>query len=596
MQAYSKRFQQLLVVTVLILATILTACGDINPTPNQAAATPVPATGHATAPATLTASLPLGTPTPAPILTKGRLKEIFPVLQKLPEANNVVIHDDWSGIAYKDRIPLDNQKIHYTLDRQGNQFTGSVIYSNGQSYALSYSPFAGYQEVIEEITVPADVMSKFLQMLADTPVYEGRFTASPVATHTDDYPSLHLFVNTGNGTLIFSSYSQQDDFYPWSVSFAGRQYSAEDASPFGAFSLLKPYLKKDDFQKLVDKLTPQAVPTGYPTIRPPQNSAVLTAVYNIPVKLSDIYSFVIPLNLAFSADGKTLVGASDKGDIVTWNTVDGKLLNSTKGSNETHNTIAFSSNLNMMATSSTLYYYPNTSIKLQNKNGKELLSLAGHTDEVVSLVFSPDDKILASGSLDRTIKLWEMPGGRLITTLKRQSLQTYQVYTIAFSPDGKTLAAAGGGDTTTNQYPIILWDVASGKEIGSLPGHSAPVTSLTFSPDGKTLLSGGNDNQLHLWDVGAKKERLALTGPTSIHELHISPDGKLIATVYLNGQLNIWEAATGKLLFSGAANPAQPNKYPDNLARLAFSPDGKYLAILSGGEKEGTLRLWKLNL
>ncbi|HEX2913418.1 MAG TPA: WD40 repeat domain-containing protein [Chloroflexia bacterium] len=564
------KYPHLLLVTSLLVALLLTACGDINPTPNQAAATPVPATKT---PATT--SLPAGTPTPAPgSLKKGRLKEIFPVLQKLPEASSVLIQYDWYGLG----VTTDMYHVHYELGRQGNQFTGRVVFNN-QVPHYPYYLEDDFKELIEEVKIPTDVMGRFLQTLADAPVYDGTYTGSPETQYTDNSPELTLIINTDSGPLTFHSDSQAEDFYPWKVSFAGHAYNVEDASPFGAYSLLKPYLKAEDLKPFLDSLTRNPVTTP-PAIGTPQNPTLLSTVYTVPTVRSR------PLIMAFSPDGKILVGVSEPGSVLTWNVSDGKLLS--RYEEPAPIATAFSNTGSLRAAVRDKEPF---SIKLYNNIGKELTSFNGHTDLVPALAFSPDGKILASGSLDRTVKLWEMPGGKLITALKRPPLQAYQIFALAFSPDGKILASAGSGDSINNQYPVILWDVASGKEIGTLPGHNRLVTSLAFSPDGKTLISGGKDKTI-LWNIAAKKEQLALTGPTAIKVLRISPDSRLLAGIYENGQLNIWEAASGKVLYSNAAQPGDAA----DATTLAFSPDGKYLAVMGGGEKEGTLRLWKLNL
>ena len=108
-------------------------------------------------------------------------------------------------------------------------------------------------------------------------------------------------------------------------------------------------------------------------------------------------------------------------------------------------------------------------------------TLNGHTERVFSVAFSTDGKTLASGSSDRTIKLWDVATGQNTATLTGH---TNEVTSVAFSPDGKTLAS-GSLDKT-----IKLWDVATRKNTATLNGHTDWVSSVAFSPDGKTLASG----------------------------------------------------------------------------------------------------------
>jgi WD40 repeat protein len=130
-----------------------------------------------------------------------------------------------------------------------------------------------------------------------------------------------------------------------------------------------------------------------------------------------------------------------------------------------------------------------------------------HDGEVSSVAFSPDGKTLASGSLDRTIKLWDVATDNEQATLQGH---TGLVWSVAFSPDGQMLAS-GSEDTT-----IKLWDVQTGQERVTLKGHTDQVRSVAYSPDGKTLASGSWDQTIKLWDVATGKERGTLQG-TALH-------------------------------------------------------------------------------
>ncbi|MEH2437976.1 MAG: hypothetical protein V7K25_27755, partial [Nostoc sp.] len=123
---------------------------------------------------------------------------------------------------------------------------------------------------------------------------------------------------------------------------------------------------------------------------------------------------------------------------------------------------------------------------------RRIYTLQGHSNSIYSVAYSPDGRIIASGSKDSTIKLWYVSTGREIYTLQGHS---DSVNSVAFSPDGKILAS-GSNDTT-----IKLWDVTTGGRIRTLQAHSDSICSIAFSPDGKILASGSNDTTIKLWDV-----------------------------------------------------------------------------------------------
>ncbi len=133
----------------------------------------------------------------------------------------------------------------------------------------------------------------------------------------------------------------------------------------------------------------------------------------------------------------------------------------------------------------------------------ELKSFSGHGSEVSSVAFSPNGKTLASGSWDKTIKLWDIAAGKELKTFSGHS---DQVYSVAFSPDGKTIAS-GSRDKT-----IKLWNIATGQELKTFSGHNYEVSSIAFSPDGKTVASGSWDKTIKLWDIAAGKEVKTFSG------------------------------------------------------------------------------------
>ncbi|MEZ4525691.1 MAG: hypothetical protein R2941_07210 [Desulfobacterales bacterium] len=206
---------------------------------------------------------------------------------------------------------------------------------------------------------------------------------------------------------------------------------------------------------------------------------------------------------------------------------------------------------------------------------------AHHQGAVNTLAFSPDGKMLASGSDDKTIRIWDVEGGKEKTVLTGHS---EPVRTLDFSSDGRFLAS-GAGARSSSDHSIRLWDAESGKEKAQLTGHGDSVMCVHFSPDGKTLASGSWDKTIRLWDMETLQEKMRFTGhEAAVLSVSFSPDGKTLASGSWDKIIRVWDAETGK-------ERAQLKGHEGPVPVLCFSSDGKTLA---SGSWDKSIRLWDM--
>jgi Bacterial pullanase-associated domain/Caspase domain/WD domain, G-beta repeat/PEGA domain len=206
-----------------------------------------------------------------------------------------------------------------------------------------------------------------------------------------------------------------------------------------------------------------------------------------------------------------------------------------------------------------------------------LHTLSGHTDKVWIADFSPDSRILASGSLDKTARLWDVSNGSLIRVLQDP---TDSVNSVAFSPTSNTLVSVSNKSAR-------LWDVSNGNTIRTvLTGHSSGIIALAIGGDGRTFATGSHDNTIRLWDLPSGYPSHVLTGHSGfVQSVAFSPDSSLIASGSGDNTVRLWNASSGELIstFTGHSNW---------IRSVAFSPDGRVIASAS---EDHTVRLWDIS-
>lgn len=216
-------------------------------------------------------------------------------------------------------------------------------------------------------------------------------------------------------------------------------------------------------------------------------------------------------------------------------------------------------------------------VKIWNLGDGELLhTLSGHSDAVRTVTISSSGQLLASGSVDRTIKIWHLPTKKLLRTL---SGHLDPVWSVAISPNEQFLASSSYDGI------IKIWHLPTGKLLHTLSEHSDSVWSVAISPDGQTLVSGSKDKTIKVWNLKTGELLRTLSGHSdSVRAVAISSDGQTLISGSWDNTIKVWNLETGELqrTFSGHTN---------RVISIAISPSGQ----IASGSLDKTIQIWNLN-
>lgn len=345
----------------------------------------------------------------------------------------------------------------------------------------------------------------------------------------------------------------------------------------------------------------------------PDGHTLISSSQDLTLRLWDVYTgdclrifegHTQPIwSVQFSPDGHHLVSGGEDNVLKLWEVETGKCLKTLTGHRNWIWSVAYSPDGQSVASGS----HDNT-VKLWDVNSGDCIhTLRGHTNWIWSVAFNPQGNIIASGSEDQTVRLWDVYTGRCLKMLESHG---HRIWTVTFSPQPlmsmlssaeksrqQALLASGSEDQT-----VRLWDVSwleSGTSdatsrsqsvhvltsqcLQTLQGHTQQVWTVAFSPDSKTIVSSGDEQFLRFWDVATGTCYKTLSGHTRrVTSVVFSPDGKLLASCGEDQTIRLWDVQKGQCLKILKGHTKQ-------LWTTVFNVDGSLLA--SGGGDQ-TIRLW----
>ena len=297
------------------------------------------------------------------------------------------------------------------------------------------------------------------------------------------------------------------------------------------------------------------------------------------VEVPETYPVAVPITaLAFSPDGRR-VATSGFHEINLWNSADGSLVGRLRPLSERIYDLAYSPDGHWLATAAgDPGQYGAVKLWKAEADGSATPArdLAEESDCFFAVAFSPDGKRLAAAGSDRTIRIWESETGAEVARIEDHA---DWIFDLAFSADGKRLASASRDKTSK------VFDVEKGESLATFPRHAEAVYGVAFGPEDKVVASGGGDNEVRTWtpDEDAKQAKSVTGFGGPVFKLLAQADGKRLFAAGADRTIRVVALPDGKVLQTLSG-------HDDWIYTLALSPDGKTLA---SGSWDGQVRLWE---
>jgi WD40 repeat protein/tRNA A-37 threonylcarbamoyl transferase component Bud32 len=312
--------------------------------------------------------------------------------------------------------------------------------------------------------------------------------------------------------------------------------------------------------------------------------------FPVTLGLTDLYALSPPalltlrghtngvFDVAFSPDGEYALSGGYDSDVKLWEIKTGRELRTFKGHQGTVYSVTFSPDGKWALSGSR----DETAKMWEIGTGKEVRTFAGHPSAVRAVAFSSDGQwAITTSGLSNSV--WRVDDGHLIRRFGWEETNSVIVGT-AVSADGKYLLSAANQDQDITDNAVILWDLATGRDLRHFKGHLA--FTAAFSPDGQRAASGSIDKTISLWDLATGKELRTLVGHRNpVEKVAFSPDGTRLLSSGWERNVRLWDVATGQEIrtFSG---------HGDKVYGVSCSPDGRWAL---SGSVDTTLKLWAID-